>query len=268
MWINSLKKISIITASFRSESTILDTLKSVNMQTYKNIEHIVIDGASDDRTLEVVKTEGARVSLLVSERDKGIYDAYNKGLSLVTGEIIGFLNSDDFYSSETVIERVMAAFEDESIDACYGDLVYVDCNNTAKITRYWKSKPYIAGTFKDGFVPAHPTLFLRKSVYEKAGGFDLTYRLAADYEFMLRIFHHFNIKSVYIPSILVKMRTGGATGGSFASIRRQNEEILGALRKQGVVVSKINFLLRKICDRFIQKIRAYFVTLDTAKRCL
>jgi glycosyltransferase len=238
------------------------------MQTYENIEHIVVDGASDDRTLEIVKAEGARVSLLVSERDKGIYDAYNKGLSLVTGEIIGFLNSDDFYSSKTVIEKVMAVFEDESVDACYSDLVYVDCNNTSKITRYWKSKPYTAGIFKDAFVPAHPTLFLRKSVYEKAGGFDLNYRLAADYEFMLRIFHHVNIKSVYIPEVLVKMRTGGATGGSFASIRRQNEEIMGALRQQGIVVSKMNFLLRKICDRLAQKIRAYFVTLDSAKRFL
>lgn len=239
------------------------------MQTYGNIEHIVVDGASNDRTLDIVRSEGARITRLVSEPDNGIYDAYNKGLSLVGGEVIGFLNSDDFYSSETVIEKVMAVFEDDSVDACYGDLVYVDCTNTSKITRYWKSKPYTPGIFKDAFVPAHPTLFLRKSVYEKAGGFDVTYRLAADYEFMLRIFKNINIKSIYIPEILVKMRTGGATGGSFASIRMQNEEIMGALRQHGISGSKFKFLLHKICDRLAQKIRAYFfVASDTSKSFL
>lgn len=261
-----MKKISIITASFRSESTILDTLKSVNMQTYENIEHIIVDGASNDRTLEIVRSEGKRIANLVSERDNGIYDAYNKGLSLVNGEIIGFLNSDDFYCTETVIEKVMAVFEDDSVDACYGDLVYVDRNNIDKITRYWKSRPYTAGIFKNAFVPAHPTLFLRKSVYEKVGGFNLTYRLAADYEFMLRIFHHVNITSVYIPEILVKMRTGGATGESIASIRKQNKEIMSALRQHGIVCSKTNFLFRKISDRIVQRIRAYFVIPDKLKR--
>lgn len=235
------------------------------MQTYENIEHIVVDSASKDRTLEIVRSEGKRIANVVSERDNGIYDAYNKGLSLVGGEIIGFLNSDDFYYSKTVIEKVMAAFEDSSVDACYGDLVYVDRNNTDKITRLWKSRPYTAGIFKNAFVPAHPTLFLRKSVYEKAGGFNLTYRLAADYEFMLRIFHQLNIKSVYIPEIFVKMRTGGATGESFTSIREQNKEIMSALRQHGITCSKMNFLLRKISDRVAQRIRAYFMISGESK---
>jgi glycosyltransferase involved in cell wall biosynthesis len=261
-----LKKISILTASFQSESTILDTLRSVNMQTYENIEHIVVDGASKDRTLGIVQSEGKRVAAVVSERDNGIYDAYNKGLSLASGEIIGFLNSDDFYFSETVIEKIMAAFEDDNIDACYGDLIYVDRNDTNKITRYWKSRSYAAGIFKNGFVPAHPTLFLRRSVYEKAGGFNLAYRLAADYEFMLRIFHQLNIKSVYIPDILVKMRTGGATGESLTSIRKQNEEIMSALHQHGIVYSKVNFLLRKIIDRIVQRIRASFIMIDKTER--
>lgn len=224
-----------------------------------------MDGASKDRTLAIVRSEGKRVASVVSEPDSGIYDAYNKGLSLVSGEIIGFLNSDDFYCSETAIEKVMSAFEDDTVDACYGDLVYVDRNNTDKIIRHWKSRSYQAGIFKNAFVPAHPTLFLRKSVYEKAGGFDLTYRLAADYEFMLRIYHQLQIKSVYIPEIFVKMRTGGATGESFASIRRQNEEIMGALRQHGVACSKINFLLRKISNRIAQRIRAFFVVADNLR---
>lgn len=260
-----MKKISIVTASFRSESTILDTLKSVNMQTYENIEHIIVDGASNDKTLEIARSKGTRIAKIISERDNGIYDAYNKGLSLASGDVIGFLNSDDFYCSKSIIEKVMLIFEDESIDACYGDLIYVDRDNINKITRHWKSKPYIPGIFKDAFVPAHPTLFLRKSVYDRAGGFNLSYRLAADYEFMLRIFHRFNVKSIYIPEILVKMRTGGATGESIASIRKQNEEILRALQQHGVSCSKTNFLLRKIGDRLVQRIRAYFIRPSTTK---
>ncbi len=238
------------------------------MQSYGNIEHIIVDGASKDRTLEIVRSEGKHVAKVVSEPDSGIYDAYNKGLMLASGEIIGFLNSDDFYFSETVIEKVMSVFEDESIDACYGDLVYVDRKNTDKVTRHWKSRSYKDGLFKDAFVPAHPTLFLRRSVYDKAGGFNLAYRLAADYEFMLRIYHQLNINSVYIPEIFVKMRTGGATGESLANIRRQNEEIMGALRQHGVVCSKMNFLIRKIIDRVAQRIRAYFLITDRPKRFL
>lgn len=261
-----MKKISIITASFRSESTIIDTLRSVNMQTYENIEHIVVDGASNDKTLEIVKSEGKRVSMVLSEQDNGIYEAFNKGLGLANGEIIGFLNSDDFYCAENVIEKVIKAFEDESVEACYGDLVYVDRNNTEKITRHWKSRSYSTGIFKNAFVPAHPTLFLRKSVYKKAGNFNLNYRLAADYEFMLRIFHQLNIKSIYIPEILVKMRTGGATGESIDSIKRQNKEIFNVLEQHGVSISKVNFLSRKIVDRVLQRIRAYWLVADSLKR--
>ena len=253
-----MKKISIITASFRSESTIFDTLQSVNLQTYEQIQHIIVDGASKDRTLEIVKSVGKRVAKVLSEPDCGIYDAYNKGLALADGEIIGFLNSDDFYYSKNIIEKVMKVFEDEKIDACYGDLVYVARDNTDNIKRYWKSRSYKFGIFKDSFVPPHPTLFLRKSVYEKAGNFNLNYRLAADYEFMLRIFHQHNIKSAYIPQLLVKMRTGGATGESVASIRRQNMEIFSALKQHGITFSKANFIFRKISDRIAQRIRAYF----------
>ena len=261
-----MKKISIITASFRSESTIIDTLRSVNLQTYENIEHIIVDGASSDRTLEIVHSEGRRVTKILSEPDSGIYEAFNKGLALANGEIIAFLNSDDFYYAEDTIEKVIKTFEDESVEACYGDLVYVDRNNTKKITRYWKSKPYSAGIFKNAFVPAHPTLFLRKSVYEKAGKFNLTYHIAADYEFMLRIFHLMNINSIYLPEILVKMRAGGASGKSLVSIVWQNKEIFNALEQHSVSFSKANFLLHKIGDRVLQKVRAYGLVVGRLKR--
>ena len=212
--------------------------------------------------MAIIEAEGKRVVRTVSEKDKGIYDAYNKGLALVTGDVIGFLNSDDYYCSDVVIQHVMQVFEDPSVEACYADLVYVDREDTQKVTRHWKSRSYTADLFKNAFVPAHPTLFLRKSVYEKAGGFDLSYRLAADYEFMLRIFHKLNVKSVYIPKIIVKMRNGGATGESFGSIRKQNAEILRAFGKHGVKCSRVNFFLRKLADRVGQRVRARFVNLD------
>jgi len=255
-----LKKISIITASFRSEETILDTLNSINEQTYPEIEHIIVDGGSDDRTLDLVKDVGQRISQVVSEKDKGIYDAYNKGLALTNGEIVGFLNSDDYYYSDDIIAKVMEVFEDESVEACYGDLVYVARNDTDKVVRHWKSKSYKSGIFKDSFVPAHPTLFLRKSVYDRVGGFNLDYKLAADYEFMLRVFHSAGVKSVYIPTIMVNMRTGGATGESVASVKAQNREILTALKQHKVDFSKLNFMARKVFDRVGQKLRAnYFL---------
>ncbi|WP_144769330.1 glycosyltransferase family 2 protein [Herbaspirillum sp. SJZ099] len=258
-----MQKISIITVSYNSEATIADTLHSINEQTYENLEYLVIDGGSKDRTMELVENNGKRIALKISEKDRGIYDAYNKGLALAQGEIIGFLNSDDFYCDRTAIEKVMRVFEDPQVDACYADLVYVDRDDTSKIVRHWKSRPYKEGLFKQGFVPAHPTLFLRKKVYEQAGGFNLDYRLAADYEFMLRIFHKHNLHSAYLPEILVKMRDGGATGGSLKSIRKQNTEIVKALEQHGVSYSKAHFFLHKLANRFCQKIRAKFVTLDT-----
>ena len=256
-----MQKISIITASFRSESTIRDTLESVNAQTYPHIDHIIIDGASTDRTLELVKQYGKRVVHVTSERDKGIFDAYNKGLAIADGDIIGILNSDDFYASPTVIEKVMQAFADPAVEAVYADLVYVDKDDTSKIVRHWKSRPYRSGDFARAFSPAHPTLFLRRSVYAKTGGFDPNFRFSGDYEYMLRAFHIHGVQSRYIPEIVVRMRTGGATGGSLPFIKKQNIEILRALESQGVRICKPSFFLRKAVNRLMQRIRARFVRL-------
>ncbi|MBI2307931.1 MAG: glycosyltransferase [Rhodocyclales bacterium] len=254
-------KISIITASFRSESTIKDTLESVNIQTYPRIDHIVIDGASKDGTLELVKAHGKRVTHVTSEPDKGIFDAYNKGLAVADGEIVGILNSDDFYASPNVIAHVMQAFEDPVVEAVYADLVYVDKDDTNKIVRHWKSRPYRAGDFTRGFSPAHPTLFLRKSVYDRTGGFNPGFRFSGDYEYMLRAFHTHGVKSVYLPEIVVRMRTGGATGGALPFIKKQNLEILRALDSQGVSIFKPTFFARKLVDRLMQRLRALFVRL-------
>lgn len=250
--------ISIITACFRSERTVRDTLESVNVQTYPNIEHIIVDGASDDRTLEVVREHGRRVTKVMSEKDRGIFDAYNKGLVLAHGEIIGILNSDDFYATPHIIQRIMDQFRDPTIEAVYADLVYVDKDDTSRIVRHWKSKPYRQGDFSRGFVPAHPTLFLRKSVYDRVGQFAPEYRFAGDFEFMLRVFHTHGVKSVYLPEILVRMRTGGTTGGPLPFIRRQNLEILRALEDQHVRIFKPAYFVRKAFDRVRQRLRVPF----------
>ena len=168
-----MKKLSLITACFNSAATISDTLKSVNNQTYSNIEHIVVDGGSTDATMEIVATFGERVAQSVSEKDRGIYDAYNKGLNLSSGEIIGFINSDDYYFSNEVAEKVMTIFEDSSIDACHANLVYVDPVDSRKVQRVWKSWNFERSDMERGSIPAHPTVFVRRTVYEQFGNFNL-----------------------------------------------------------------------------------------------
>lgn len=252
--------LSLITASYNSARTIADTLRSVNVQTWPDIEYLIVDGGSKDETMEIVAREGRRVTSAVSEPDKGIYDAYNKGLSRATGDVIGFINSDDYYCTPEAIAEVMAAFDaDPELEAVHGDLVYVDPVDTGKVERYWKSRPATVENLRRGFIPAHPTLFLRREVYDKVGTFDTGYRLAADYDFMLRAFFVHRIKSLYIPSIWVRMRSGGATGGTAASIVRQNEEIRASQAAHGLNYPKALFFAHKVLDRSVQRARAPFV---------
>ena len=250
-----MTKLSLITASYNSARTIGDTLRSVNTQTLEDLEYLVIDGGSKDDTMEIVAREGRRVSLAVSEPDKGIFDAYNKGLARARGEVIGFLNSDDFYASDTVLAEVMAAFEDETVDVVYGDLTYVDPVDTAKIERVWRSRPPTKANIARGHHPAHPTLFLRRRVYDQAGVFDLGYRQAGDVEFMMRVFQTLDLKWVYIPGIMVRMRSGGATGGDMASIMRQNRAVRQAQRDLGIRYPLAGFAFHKIVDRVQQRLR-------------
>jgi glycosyltransferase involved in cell wall biosynthesis len=253
-------KLTLLTACYNSAATVGDTLRSVNAQTYGNIEHIIIDGASKDNTVQICNDLGERIAKVISEPDKGIYDAYNKGLTYATGEIIGFINSDDYYCSADVAASVMKVFEDPLIDACHADLVYVDPINTGKIERHWKSKPITPSALRRGFIPAHPTVFVRREVYDRVGNFDLTYRLAADYEFLLRTFYTHQVRSAYVPEIWVRMRSGGATGGSMQSILKQNNEIRAAQEKHDVKCSVAQFYGTKIVDRVMQRVRGKFVT--------
>ena len=188
---------------------------------------------------------------LISEPDKGIYDAMNKGFTQATGEVVGFLNSDDFYADAEVLAKIATAFEDPAVDACYADLVYVTQDNS-RVVRYWKSKPFTSGDFAKGWCPAHPTFYVRKSVIERLGLFDQSYKLAADVEFMMRYLERGQIRAVYIPHVLVRMRLGGATNQSWKNIVQQNKEIFSALRKNGVPFSRMWFAANKMVSRLNQ----------------
>ncbi|MEO8583051.1 MAG: glycosyltransferase family 2 protein, partial [Flavitalea sp.] len=194
-------KISLITATYNSYLTVTDTLKSVATQTHPDIEHIIIDGESVDNTLSIVK-KFPHVHTVVSEKDKGLYDAMNKGIALATGDVVGIINSDDFYAADDVIEKVAVAFQNPSVDMVYGDMQYVDKDNPSRIIRDWKAGPYRNAAFYYGWMPPHPTLFVRRSAYDLVGNFNTTLRTSADYELMIRLFVKHNLKSFYIPELL------------------------------------------------------------------
>ena len=217
-------KISIITTTYNSSYTIRDCVSSVNSQTHPDIEHIIIDGASNDNTIEIIKSIPNRVSKIISEPDNGIYDGMNKGIRLATGDILGILNSDDLYLDYHVIEKIVDIFKTRKVDCVHAELYYVKKGNTNQIVRHWKTCDYIPGAFKKGWHPAHPTFFVRKEVYEKYGLFNLDFRLAADFELMLRFLERYKITSTYIPKPIVRMRLGGATSKNLKNVINQNIE--------------------------------------------
>jgi glycosyltransferase involved in cell wall biosynthesis len=219
----SYPKITIITATYNSADTVVDTLKSIAGQTYPNIEHIIVDGLSKDNTLAVVRSF-PHVSKVISEKDKGIYDAMNKGIALATGDIIGILNSDDFYTSNAVISNVVDHFAAHKTDSIYANLYFVDENNTEKIQRTWKSKSFDRRNFYLGWMPPHPTFFVKKEVYEKLGGFNTALKSAADYELMLRFLFINHVSTCYLPEFIVKMRNGGQSTASLKNRLFANRE--------------------------------------------
>ncbi len=216
-------KISIITATYNSAATVRDTLQCVAAQRYENIEHIIVDGVSKDNTLAIVQ-EFPHIAKVVSEKDKGIYDAMNKGVQLCTGDVIGILNSDDFYCNNEVLAKVMAAFNDPAVEAVYGDLQYVHPVDTQKVVRTWKAGKFKKKYFYFGWMPPHPTFFVKREVYERAGLFNISLRSAADYELMLRMLVKHNVQVRYIPEILVKMRAGGMSNASLQNRLKANKE--------------------------------------------
>ncbi len=224
--------ISIITVSFNSEKTIRDTLNSISQQTYPNIEHIVIDGGSTDSTLSIVK-EFPHIQKVISEKDGGVYHAMNKGLRVATGEVIGFLNSDDIYSDNFAIERIAQVFKRKNIDSLYSDLEFFK-GDTQNIVRVWNAGHIKHRRFLYGWMPPHPTFFVKKKVYEKFGVFDLAFKQSADYELMLRFLYLHGVSSYYLQGISLKMRIGGLSNATFKNRWEANREDSLAWRKNAL----------------------------------
>jgi glycosyltransferase involved in cell wall biosynthesis len=225
--------VSIITATYNSAATVADTLRSVESQDYPLIEQIIVDGASNDNTLDIVNQFSHKISV-ISEKDDGIYDAMNKGIRAAGGEIIGILNSDDVYADSRVISKVVDVFRDPSVQCCYADLQYTDAGDLTKITRTWKSGIYHSASFYWGWMPPHPTFFVRKSVYDKVGLYNTKMHSASDYEMMLRILVSHKMEAAYIPRVIVKMRTGGVSNASVKNRIRANREDREAWRLNGL----------------------------------
>jgi len=223
-------------------------------QKHARIEHIIIDGCSTDGTVEIIKSYGNKIGTFVSEPDNGVYDAMNKGLKLATGDVIGFLNSDDFYAGNDVIGKIAAVMQDKDSESCYGDLEYVAENNPGKTVRKWKSRSYQDGLFEKGWHPPHPTFFAKKSIFDKYGGFDLSYDIGADYELMLRFLKKHGIKSCYIPSVLVKMRNGGKSNRNLWQVIKANIECYRAWKKNDLKISPF-IMLKKPVSKLVQYVK-------------
>ena len=238
-------KISIITATYNSAGTVEDTLKSIASQRYPVIEHIIVDGLSKDNTLDIV-AKYSHVATVIAEKDKGIYDAMNKGIAAASGDVIGILNSDDLYAHDEVLTRVMDLFQNEEVQAVYGDLQYVAADNINKVVRTWVAGPYTLSSFYYGWMPPHPTFFVRREVYEKYGQFHLGLRTAADYEIMLRLLLKHQLKAAYIPELMVKMRAGGASNASLKHRINANKEDQRAWELNGLKPYFFTLLLKPL----------------------
>lgn len=226
-------KVSIITATYNSEKTLHDTLVSVESQTHPDIEYIIIDGVSKDNTLELVNKVSSRVTKIVSEKDKGIYDALNKGIELATGDIIGFIHSDDILARPDVIASVVNQFESTEADVVYGDLVFIDREDTSKVKRYWRSGEFKTSKIALGWAPPHPSFYMKKELYRDNGLFDLTFRIAADYDQMIRILQRGHVKVSYLPEVIVNMRLGGESTKIENTIS-STKEIIAIMKKHNI----------------------------------
>lgn len=246
-------KISLITVVYNGERFLESCINSVIAQDYADLEYILIDGASTDKSLEIANKYRDKIDVLLSEKDKGMYDALNKGIALAKGEIIGILNADDMLATNDVISTIAKTFSSSQTDGVYGDLNYIDPNNTNKIIRKWKGKPYSLGGIKRGWMPAHPTLYLKRSLFVKYGNYSLNFGTAADYELMLRFLFKHKIKAVYLNKLIVKMRTGGMSNASLKLRKHALDNDLKAIRENGIKLSYLTLLLKKI-----RKIQQFF----------
>lgn len=238
-------KISVITVCFNSAKTIEDTIKSVLSQNYNDIEYIVVDGKSTDGTLDILKKYRDQIHRYISEPDNGIYDAMNKGIKSSNGDIIATLNADDFYADETIVGQMVEFVQNNGLDAAYGDLAYIDPNNSNRVVRFWKPGQYNKEAFYYGWVIPHPTFFCRKQVFEKYGYFNNSFQIAADFELMLRFIEKHQIKVGYLPKVIVKMRVGGKAN-ILRGMIRGNWEIIKSFRLNDLRLSPWFFIVKPI----------------------
>jgi glycosyltransferase len=229
-----LLKISVITAVYNSEATVGEAIASVAAQTHLDLEHVIIEGKSKDGSIAAIESAAHDRMRLISEPDEGIYDALNKGVINATGDVIGFIHSDDFLAHDGVLAKIAAAFEDPAVEAVFSDLDYVSQADTSRIIRHWSTGAFHPRRLKYGWMPAHPTLYVRRDVYERFGNYDKKLGIAADYDFILRYFSQATGSSVYIPEVLYKMRVGGVSNRNWAKIRQKMSEDILAIRRNRV----------------------------------
>ena len=246
-------KLSIITATYNSERTLRDTMESILSQTFQDFEYIIVDGASKDATLDIIHEYEPRFQgkmRYVSEPDKGIYDAMNKGFAMATGDVIGILNSDDFFTSDDVLQAVVDGFAGEYVDAVYADIHYVNTDDLTKCVRYYSSGVFRPWMMRFGMIPAHPSFYCRKAVYDQYGSFDTTYRIAADFEILLRLIFIHRIRTRYVKKDFVTMRLGGASTTGYGSWSLIMKEHLQIMKRHGVVTNRFLLSLRYIYKLF------------------
>lgn len=249
-------KVTIITVTHNSATFLQDCIDSVTSQTYRSIEHIVIDGESTDGTVDIIKKNDSHIAQWISEKDTGMYEAINKGIKMATGDIIGILNSDDMLASRDVIAQIVKHFRDHKIDSLYGDLVYIDKKNTGKIIRYWKGLSYNRGRFHYGWMPAHPTFYIRRDLLDQLGGYESHYFTAADYEFMARYLYKYKISSKYLPLLIVRMRVGGQSNRNLFTRLRANRRDYLAMKINNIPFPHIASILKPLI-----KLRQFYYTL-------
>jgi len=239
-------KVSIITIAYNAAETIEETIRSVISQDYHDIEYILIDGASQDNTLEIAQQYVSGIAKIISEPDEGIYDAMNKGVRNATGDLIGILNADDVFAHREVISRVVETMKAGNTDACYADLKYVSRENPGKVVRYWKSGQYVKSAFLNGWMPPHPTFFLKKELYFKYGVYRTALRSSADYELMLRMLYKFDVKTSYLPEVVVHMKLGGQSNVSLRNRLRANNEDRLAWKLNELKPARLTFIKKPL----------------------
>ncbi len=252
-----MPRITVITVTYNSEETLAETMDSVLAQTYSDIEYIIVDGSSKDRTVDIIRQYEPHFQgrmRWISEPDKGIYDAMNKGIAMATGEVVGILNSDDLFLDAEVLADVASSFEEEQVDCVHGNLYFVEHDNTDRIVRIWQGSPYKTDSFARGWQPAHPTFYVRRKHYLHFGGYDISFHISADFELMLRFLEKHKLHSLFIDRFLVKMRMGGVSTKSMKSIYIGNREDIKAFHKNDIPVS-LFYPLFRLVPKALDKIK-------------